>query len=97
MSDEYIVAKYLRLSLEDGDLDDVKDESNSISNQRKLLDFRIAQFPEFQDAKVLEFVDDGFSGTNFDRPKERLTMRNTRQTWRSVSRKSLGVREKSRS
>ena len=51
MSDEYIVAKYLRLSLEDGDLDDVKDESNSISNQRKLLDFRIAQFPEFQDCR----------------------------------------------
>lgn len=24
MSDEYIIAKYLRLSLEDGDLDDIK-------------------------------------------------------------------------
>lgn len=68
MSDEYIIAKYLRLSLEDGDLDDIKDESNSISNQRKLLDFKIAQFPEFQEAKVLEFVDDGFSGTSFERP-----------------------------
>ena len=33
MSDEYTIAKYLRLSLEDGDLDEAKDESNSISNQ----------------------------------------------------------------
>lgn len=32
MSDEYTIAKYLRLSLEDGDLDEAKDESNSISN-----------------------------------------------------------------
>ena len=30
MSDEYTIAKYLRLSLEDGDLDEAKDESNSI-------------------------------------------------------------------
>ncbi len=65
---EYIIAKYLRLSLEDGDLKEGKDESNSISNQRKLLEMKIAEYPEFANAKVLEFVDDGYSGTSFNRP-----------------------------
>ena len=68
MSDEYTIAKYLRLSLEDGDLDEAKDESNSISNQRKLLDYYIEQHPDLSGAKILEFVDDGYSGTSFDRP-----------------------------
>ncbi len=36
---EYVIAKYLRLSLEDADLDPAeKEESNSISNQRRLID-----------------------------------------------------------
>ena len=38
-----LVAKYLRLSLEDADLDPVgKEESNSISNQRRLIDDAIS-------------------------------------------------------
>lgn len=57
MSDEYTIAKYLRLSLEDGDLDEAKDESNSISNQRKLLDYYIEQHPDLSGAKILEFVE----------------------------------------
>ena len=65
MLNEYVIAKYLRLSLEDGDLDETKDESNSIQNQRKLLDYNISKYPEFQGAKILEFVDDGYSGTSF--------------------------------
>lgn len=66
---EYVIAKYLRLSLEDGDLDPLeKDESNSISNQRKLLDNYINEKLGECKAKILEFVDDGKSGTNFDRP-----------------------------
>lgn len=66
---EYVIAKYLRLSLEDGDLDPLeKDESNSISNQRKLLDNYISEKLGECKAKILEFVDDGKSGTNFDRP-----------------------------
>ncbi len=68
MSKEYVIAKYLRLSLEDGDLKEGKDESNSISNQRKLLDYKIAEYPEFSGAKIIEFVDDGYSGTSFNRP-----------------------------
>lgn len=66
---EYIIAKYLRLSLEDADLDPFeKDESNSISNQRKLIDNVISDKFAGRKIKVLEFVDDGRSGTNFERP-----------------------------
>lgn len=67
--DEYVIAKYLRLSLEDGDLDpNEKDESNSIKNQRKLIDGFIQARFAGKRIKVVEFVDDGKSGTNFNRP-----------------------------
>lgn len=67
--DEYVIAKYLRLSLEDGDLDpNEKDESNSIKNQRKLIDGFIQARFAGKKIRVIEFVDDGKSGTNFNRP-----------------------------
>ena len=55
-------ALYIRLSRDDGD----KTESLSIANQRLLL----KEFINKQDDLCLydEYVDDGFSGTNFDRP-----------------------------
>ncbi len=55
-------AVYIRLSREDGD----KEESDSVGNQRKLLTEYLAQKEEF----ILydTYVDDGFSGTNFNRP-----------------------------
>ena len=56
------VAVYLRLSAEDGD----KIESNSISNQRTLIHGYLQEHKEFSIVK--EFIDDGYSGTNFDRP-----------------------------
>ena len=60
------IAKYLRLSSEDEDLNrSSKLESNSISNQRNLLDAYISRMPEFAEAGVLEFCDDGWSGKNF--------------------------------
>lgn len=65
MSDDKCVVKYLRLSLED---DDILDESNSITNQRIVIGQYIANHIEFANAKVLEFKDDGYSGTNFNRP-----------------------------
>ncbi len=59
---------YYRLSLADGDLGkDDKEESNSIENQRLLL----TTFVESRDdlvGEIKEYIDDGFSGTNFDRP-----------------------------
>lgn len=66
-STRYRTALYLRLSREDGD----KTESDSIANQRTLLEAYAADHPEL--CIVDEFVDDGYSGSNFDRPEfERL-------------------------
>lgn len=62
-----LVAIYLRLSKEDGDLStSSKEESNSISNQRKLIQNYLMQHPEM--TFVQEYCDDGYTGTNFDRP-----------------------------
>ena len=56
------IAIYMRLSKED---EFSHEESNSITMQRLLLrDYVREHFPQ---AKVLEFADDGYSGTNFDR------------------------------
>lgn len=60
-----IFALYLRLSKEDGDL---ADESNSITNQRYILHKYVKQHPELQRFRMQEYVDDGYSGKNFDRP-----------------------------
>ena len=55
-------AAYLRLSIEDGD----KAESNSIGNQRELIRDFAAERPELH--LVEEYADDGYTGTNFERP-----------------------------
>lgn len=66
---EQFLAAYCRLSLADGDLGvDGKDESNSIENQKALLYEFIESKEEFQGMEVREFVDDGYTGTNFKRP-----------------------------
>ena len=56
------VVIYLRLSDEDGD----NQESDSISNQRILNRGFLEGKQEFQIVK--ECVDDGYTGTNFNRP-----------------------------
>ena len=53
---------YLRLSRDDGD----KEESNSITGQRELLRNFIRTRPELREYAVR--IDDGFTGSNFDRP-----------------------------
>jgi len=64
----YVIAKYLRISDEDIDLDGtVKQESNSIVGQRALLDSFISKMPEFEGCEVIEELDDGRTGTNFSR------------------------------
>ena len=55
-------AAYLRLSREDGD----KAESDSIANQHKQLEQYLAEHPELE--LVDYYQDDGYTGTNFDRP-----------------------------
>lgn len=64
------VAIYLRLSLEDVDKrsNKIKDESNSIASQRLLINRHLDQNPMLCDLPRIEFCDDGFSGTNFERP-----------------------------
>ena len=65
----YTIAEYIRLSNEDGDLKKSgKLESNSIINQRDLLNDYISRQPDLAGARVVEFCDDGWSGKNFDRP-----------------------------
>lgn len=62
-------AKYVRLSSEDDDLrQGGKLESNSIANQRDLLDAFISRTPELAETNIIEFCDDGWSGKNFERP-----------------------------
>ena len=56
-----ITALYCRLSQED----ELKGDSNSIQNQRGILE-KYAKDNGFENTKV--FIDDGFSGVNFERP-----------------------------
>jgi len=64
-----VILKYLRISDEDIDLDGkIKHESDSIVNQRALLDDYIAKMPEFDGCEIIEVFDDGRTGTNFSRP-----------------------------
>lgn len=57
----YNVAIYMRLSKDDGD----KEESESITNQRKILKSYVKENGyNLYD----EYIDDGYSGTNFNRP-----------------------------
>lgn len=64
MREDKYIAIYLRLSDEDRD----QEESNSIRNQRILLRQYIQSKPEFSAFPIKEFIDDGYSGTNFERP-----------------------------
>ena len=58
----YKVGMYIRLSREDGD----KQESESIGNQRKIIE----RYVKENNLTVIdEYVDDGVSGTTFDRPE----------------------------
>ena len=74
------VAMYLRLSSEDGDLKDTgKAESESISNQRGLLQNFISSRPDFTGWEISEFCDDGWSGKNFERPSFLQMMEQVKQ------------------
>ncbi len=58
----YKAALYIRLSVEDGD----KEESNSVTNQRMLLNDFLNDNPDIELYDC--YIDDGFSGTDFVRP-----------------------------
>ncbi len=67
----YKIAFYIRLSL-----DDAKTDSMSISNQRLIIRQKAESLAEWPHAETQEFVDNGYSGTNFERPamQELLTL-----------------------
>ena len=63
----YRAAIYLRLSREDGDVaDGSKEISNSIANQKELVMDFLKSHPEITVYDT--YIDDGYSGVNFDRP-----------------------------
>lgn len=53
---------YVRLSREDGD----KEESNSVTGQKDLIRDYLSRHPELRERDMK--VDDGFTGSNFQRP-----------------------------
>ena len=59
------IAMYLRLSKED---EFIRDESNSITNHRAFIRSYINKDNTLRKMNVLEFVDDGYTGKNMDRP-----------------------------
>ena len=56
----YVIALYIRLSLEDSRV-----ESMSIENQKRALHSFVDQMEGIRKVEVLEFIDNGYSGTNF--------------------------------
>lgn len=62
------VAIYIRLSLADEDTGTGKNESNSVVHQRMLIHEFLNRSEELRSAPRQEFVDDGYTGTNLNRP-----------------------------
>lgn len=74
----YNAAIYVRLSKEDGDVGDAKKaESNSISNQKALIENFLQNKKNIKVVSVR--VDDGYSGSNFDRPAFQLMMEDIKE------------------
>lgn len=67
----YNAALYLRLSRDDAD--DIKTESDSIGSQRELIR---AYIKKNEDIQIYDtYIDDGWSGANFDRPAFKRMMK----------------------
>ncbi len=65
--DKTVIAIYLRLSNEDKNKGQ-SEESNSIFAQRQLITAHIQELMHGQPYEIAEFCDDGYSGTDFNRP-----------------------------
>ena len=73
----HVIAAYLRLSQADEDLDS-KTESNSISNQRKLIERYLLSHPDLSDMEYTEYIDDGYTGVNTARPSLQMMLHKVR-------------------
>lgn len=78
MQGQYI-AVYLRISDDDKDMWGAKEESTSITNQRKVLYSFINQDSELSRYPVKEFCDDGYTGVNFKRPSMQALLKEVRE------------------
>ena len=76
---EKIIALYIRLSVEDRDLDELKTASVSIQNQKVHLRNFLMCHPETASGEIREFIDDGYTGTNMDRPAFQEMMKLARE------------------
>lgn len=57
----------------------IKIWDNSVGNQREFIHQYIEQHSEFSGAQILEFCDDGYSGTNMERPAVKRLLRQVRE------------------
>lgn len=63
------IALYIRLSSSDFEVKNTKNESNSIINQRLLIHNFLDNNKEFTNYNIQEFIDDGYTATNDNRPQ----------------------------
>ena len=61
-----LILGYVRLSDDD---DNKQDESNSITNQKILIKYFLEQNEEIETTNLRFYSDDGYTGTNFNRPE----------------------------
>ena len=67
MNKKETIALYLRISEEDKRKQEGRN-SRSIEGQRMLLTEYVRQHDGLRGRRMEEFIDDGYSGANFDRP-----------------------------
>jgi len=65
---QYKIGIYIRLSVADEDTGKAKAESDSVGNQKLLINRFLDGHKELSSCPRTEFVDDGYTGTNFHRP-----------------------------
>lgn len=79
MSRDYTIGIYIRLSMADEDTGyGNKTESDSIGNQRMLINRYLDNHPVLSKYPRHEFADDGYTGTNFNRPQFTAMMEKVR-------------------
>jgi len=80
---ERVLAEYLRLSVEDGDVadDSGKAESDSIAHQREIISRYRREKNLYPQMQAMEIADDGYSGRNFERPGIKRLLSMVREGW----------------
>ncbi|MFV0538526.1 MAG: recombinase family protein, partial [Dysgonomonas sp.] len=74
----YHAAIYVRISKEDGDVASKNQaESNCVSNQKSLVKEFLKNKDDIRIVK--EYVDDGYSGSNFERPAFQMMLEDIKE------------------